>query len=486
MKQLFGADGIRGRIDQYPFRVEDQIRLGQSLAQWWLDRGPEPVLLVGTDTRESNQRIKAALVDGLTKAGIQIWDAGILPTAALSFLIAQNTDLSGGIMISASHNPIFENGIKVFDERGMKISDDQEDDIENLFSTETSGHFRSGRPASVRTANHLIEQYTRSMVDQFADIDGSGQKLLVDCANGASYRTAQTVLSKLKIHYSIHNVIPDGTNINFGVGSEHVRKFPQEFASELHKSGANLGVAFDGDADRVVLVDSDGVFYDGDMLLSIATFFMQNSNLLRSSKVVITQMSNSGLTEHLANHGIQTQVVRNGDKYITNVLVDKDLSLGGEQIGHLIFRTDPLNVTGDGLRTLLWILKAVSETSDATLHDLMQGMKKWPQINASVMLGGRRFSPFEEIPGLDESKQKLCDAIEDLSRFECRPASTEPVYRIMLEAKDTPVPVLVQHAIRLAHHIQQHFEMQGEPIEILDCITGGTIDPTSYFPTAVT
>jgi phosphoglucosamine mutase len=479
MKQLFGADGIRGRIDQYPFRVEDQIRLGQALAWWWLARGPDPVLLVGTDTRESNQRIKAALVDGLTKAGIKIWDVGILPTAALSFLIAQNSDLAGGIMISASHNPIFENGIKVFDERGMKISDLEEAKIEAAFFAPEKRLQSHNGSASVRFSKELTQQYTQALISEFQDTRWQTHKILVDCANGASYWTAQAVLNKLGIHHAIHNIIPDGTNINFGVGSEFVRKYPREFANELHKSGAELGVAFDGDADRVVFVDRDGILYDGDMLLSIAAFFMHDRNLLKNQKVVTTQMSNSGLAAHLRQIGVQTQVVRNGDKYITDVLVDNDLSLGGEQIGHLIFRTHPMTVTGDGLRTFLWILQAFSETKDLTLYELTRGLRKWPQINVSVTLGGRMLSQSEEIPGLSESKQKLCDAIQDLSRFECRPASTEPVYRIMLEATETPVPVLAQHALELAHHIQKHFGRQGEPVEILDCISGGKIDPTA-------
>jgi phosphoglucosamine mutase len=482
MKQLFGADGIRGRIDQYPFRMEDQIRLGQSLAKWWLVRVSDPVLLVGADTRESNQRIKAALVDGLTKAGIEIWDVGILPTAALSFLIAQNPELAGGIMISASHNPIFENGIKVFDERGMKINDLEEAKIEEAFFAPEERLLSQNKSARVRSAKALIEQYTQALISEFQGIQWHTHKILVDCANGASYWTAQAVLNRLGIHHAIHNILPDGTNINFGVGSEFVRKYPREFANELHKSGAELGVAFDGDADRVVFVDRNGILYDGDMLLSIAAYFMNDRDLLKNKRVVTTLMSNSGLAAHLRQIGVQTEVVRNGDKYITDVLVDNDLSLGGEQIGHLIFRTHPLTVTGDGLRTFLWILQAFSETKDIALHELMRGLRKWPQINVSVTLGGRMLSQSEEIPGLVESKQKLCDAIKDLSRFECRPASTEPVYRIMLEAEETPVSILAQQALELAHHIQKHFGRQGEPVEILDCITGGKVEPTSYLP----
>jgi phosphoglucosamine mutase len=485
MKQLFGADGIRGKIDQKPFRTEDLSRLGNSLAQWWLDRTSTPILLIGTDTRESNQRIKAALVGGLTKAGIEIWDAGILPTAALSFLIAQSSELSGGVMISASHNPIFENGIKVFDGQGMKISDVEENMVEELFFSGQTELPHPYNPAKVRSASHLIEQYTQALINEFKHAEWRKNKILVDCANGASYRTVQSVLYGLGLHHAVHNIIPDGTNINFGVGSEYYRKFPLEFAHELRISGADLGVAFDGDADRVVFVDQDGILYDGDMLMAIATFFMRDQHMLKNNRVVITQMSNSGLTEHLKSLGIQTEVVGNGDKYITDILVADDLSLGGEQIGHLIFHTDSRYVTGDGLRTFLWILEALAQNKGVELRDLMQGMKKWPQINVSVMLGERIFSRSEEIPGLAECKARVQDEIKDLSRFECRPASTEPIYRIMLEAKNTPLPVLTQQAMGLARHIQKHFGKQDEPIEILDCVNGGKIDPTSYFPKAV-
>lgn len=485
MKRLFGADGIRGRIDQYPFRVEDQTRLGQALAQWWLGRGSNPILLVGTDTRESNQRIKVALVDGLTKAGIEIWDVGILPTPALSFLIADIPELSGGVMISASHNPIFENGIKVFDERGMKINDSEEARIEESFFSLGERPFSLNRTAQVRPSEALIKRYTRALIWEFEDIKWNKQKILVDCANGASYLTAQAVLKGLGIHHAIHNIVPDGTNINFGVGSEFVRKYPQAFANELHKSGAELGIAFDGDADRVVFVDRNGTLYDGDMLLSMAAFFMHDRNLLRNKQVVSTRMSNSGLVEHLLQLGIETQVVRNGDKYITDKLVEHDLSLGAEQIGHLIFRTDPRFVTGDGLRTTLWILRAFSENPGWAFHELMHGLRKWPQITVSVRLRERLLIQSEDIPGLAECIQAVRDTIQDISRFECRPASTEPSYRIMLEAKNTSLPVLAQQAMRLAQHIQKHFGRHDDSIEILDCVNGGRMDPASYSPAEV-
>jgi phosphoglucosamine mutase len=190
-------------------------------------------------------------------------------------------------------------------------------------------------------------------------------------------------------------------------------------------------------------------------------------------------MANSGLAEHLSKFQIQTQQVRNGDKYITDAFLIENLTLGGEQCGHIIVHNDQDHVTGDGLRTALWILTALSRNPGLTLSDLMRGMRKWPQINVSVMLGGRMFSKSEEIPGLADLKAQVQDEIKDLSRFECRPASTEPVYRIMLEAKETPLPVLVQQAMGLARHIQKHYGRLDEPVEILDCVNGGRIFPNS-------
>jgi phosphoglucosamine mutase len=480
MKRLFGADGIRGKIDQYPFRRDDQRRLGQSLAQWWLKQTGKPVILLGTDTRESNQRIKEALVEGLTCAGVEVWEVGIIPTAAISYLVASHANLHGGLIISASHNPIFENGIKVFDGRGMKISDDQEKEIEDaFFSDELTELSEQHRRAYLCPVRGFIDQYAQALVAEFMDTRWRRDKILVDCAHGAAYLSAQTVLSGLGLHYILKNANPDGTNINSRVGSEHYRKFPHEFAREIIKSGAELGIAFDGDADRVVFVDRDGILYDGDMLLAIVAFSLQEQNALKNNRIVITQMSNSGLAEHLGNSGIATQLVMNGDKYITDVLVADDLSLGGEQIGHLIIHTDPQHVTGDGLRTALWVLSILSRQPGATLRDLTHGFKKWPQVNVSARLGDRMLPKTEVIPGLDELKQRVWHEIEDLTRFECRPASTEPAYRVMLEARATPLPVLAGYAYGVARYVQKSLGKLDEPVDLFDCVNGGEISPGS-------
>ncbi len=480
MKKLFGADGIRGITDQYPFRKEDQKRLGQALAQAWFRYSGKPVILLGTDTRESDQRVKEALVEGLTYSGVEVWDVGIIPTAAISYLVAGHADLHGGVMVSASHNPIIENGIKVFDERGMKISDKQEAELEDVFfSTETKELSERLRRAYLCPMPGFTDRYIQSLIAEFSEIQWCPYKILVDCANGAAYYSAPRVLSKLGLRYILKNAQPDGTNINSQVGSEHYRKFPQEFAGEIIKSGAEFGIAFDGDADRVIFVDRDGIPYDGDMLLAIIAFSLQEQNLLSNNQIVITQMSNSGLAEHLGNAGIAIQTVNNGDKYITDRLVSNNITLGGEQIGHLIIRTTLQHVTGDGLRTALWVLAALSRQPGLSLRDLTRGLKKWPQVNVSARLGGRMLSKTEEIPGLDELKQRVWNEIGDLTRFECRPASTEPVYRVMLEAHATPLPILAGYAYGVARFVQKALGKNEEAVELMDCINGGLISPDS-------
>ena len=434
---------------------------------------------MGTDTRESQQRIKGPLVTGLAGMGVDVLDGGVLPTAAISYLIASDPALSGGVMISASHNPVFENGIKVFDRRGMKIKDDDEQTIEENFLAPDGLASNAPMAGHVLTDKSLEQRYVQGLIDEFKYVSWRGDKLLVDCAQGATYRVAQSVLGKLGLHYQLQNTSPDGTNINQEAGSEQVRKAPRDFADEIRSSRAELGIAFDGDADRVVFVDREGILYDGDLLLAILAHELQAEKRLKGNTVVITQMANSGLAEHLGKFGIQTKVVHNGDKYITDMLVEHDLALGGEQIGHLIVHTDSRHVTGDGLRTALWVLSYLAKHPGMSLRDLTQGMRKWPQVNISVHLGEKHLEGKKKIAGLAELLACLQEEIKDISRLECRPASTEPVYRIMLEARETSLETLTDVACGIALHIQKTLGVAGEPVDILDCVSGGRIPPSS-------
>ena len=476
--KLFSADGIRGIIGKPPLKRENVEYLGRALASWLRQTAFAPIFLLGTDTRESSQCLKAALTDGLTRGGIQVVDAGILPTAAISYLIVNKGIFAGGAMVSASHNPIVENGIKVFDERGAKIADDTEQFIESLYFGNTTLPFEI-RPAVMIPQPDFVQQYAKALARELSTYPMStpNTRIVIDCAQGAVSTVAPLVLDSLHIPYTAINISPDGTNINHHAGSEYVRLNPYLLAQDVRRYRANIGVAFDGDADRGVFVDSLGQLYDGDLLLAILALAYQRERRLQQNTVITTAMSNSGLAHYLRQHKITTRVVENGDKYITRTLIADDLTLGGEEIGHIIAHTDNLHVTGDGLRTALLVLSALAALPGARLSDLVPGMRKWPQIKASVWIGrGPRLLHQDEIPGLSTVLQKTREAIADLTKLECRPASTEPVYRIMLEARITDSKTLAQHTHRIATHIQQHLGRVGSPISILDCANGGCID----------
>jgi phosphoglucosamine mutase len=377
-------------------------------------------------------------------------------------------------MISASHNPIIENGIKVFDERGVKLDDLDEDWIERMFLS-SPPLIHDPRPAPVHHAPEFARQYAQELAAEFLDIHWPEHRVALDCANGAAYQVAAWVFEALHIPYVLWNGAPNGANINRTGGSEYARWFPDKFAADLEKNELDLGVALDGDADRSVFVDRTGCFYDGDVLLAALAIQLQRRQALTRDTVVITPMSNSGLKQHLNRFNIETSQVRNGDKYLTAALLREGLSLAGEQIGHIILNDGSHRTTGDGLRTALLMLAELARQPGATLYDLSEGLRKSPQINVSVVLSLRTSLQADQIPGVPERLRQLKESVPDLLRIECRPASTEPVYRIMLEAGETSVHTLAIHAYSLARHILQTLDRREQPINILDCSGGGMI-----------
>lgn len=471
--RLFSADGIRGIVDKHPLRREDVERLGRVLSVWLRQHAPAPTFLIGADTRESSQRLKAALADGLARGGVRVVDAGTLPTAAISYLIISKGFFAGGAMVSASHNPLIENGIKVFDNRGIKVDDETEHFIEELFFGETQLPYEM-RPANPIEQPDFGQHYAMALAREAQAHERLQSHVVIDCAHGAASQIGPAILEKLHIPHTVLNASPDGTNINYKAGSEFVRFNPNLLTQEVQRYNAVVGVAFDGDADRAVFVDRQGQFYDGDMVLAMLSVKLQAEQRLQKDTVVTTPMSNSGLAHYLRQRCIATREVQNGDKYITHALVKDDLTLGGEEIGHVIAHTDNLHVTGDGLRTALLIFMMLAESPGATLQDLAPGMRKWPQIKAAVWIGrGTHLSLAPVVPGLLALLSKTCDAIPDLEKLECRPASTEPVYRIMMEAKTTDTSVLARHAFAIGKYIQHYFGPVSSSIRILDCTWGG-------------
>ena len=472
MKQLFGADGIRGEADEYPLRQEDAERIGKSVAAWLCSNQIKPALLLGSDTRESSPRLKIGFSLGLNRGGVQVVDVDVLPTAAISYLIAKTGLFSGGAMISASHSSAEENGIKLFNQDGIKINDTQEEIIEKLFFGIKPLPYEI-RPARLIKDNSLADIYVNDIVLEYGELIETRKKVVIDCANGAGSKVFPQILTRLGIQFSIINASPNGININRRAGSEFARIAPEKFAEEMLRSqNAHSGFVFDGDADRVVLIDNRGNLYDGNMLLAMLAYSLKSENKLAKNTVVTTKMSNSGLFHFLAQNQIKTEYTQNGDKYVTEVLVDKDFTLGGEAIGHIIVHNNPARLTGDGMRTTLCVLSQLHRLKTNDLRDLAPNMQKWPQIKVSIPLKERTKTEFNQIPGLWQAMQSIILEIGDVTQLECRPASTEPIYRIMLEARYTPVPTLIQTTRKLVLIVQKYFDVANKQVMLTDCISG--------------
>jgi phosphoglucosamine mutase len=473
--KLFGADGIRGVVGYHPLTDEDVARLGRVIAAWLRQHDFKPALLIASDTRESCQQIKTSLIDGLSYGGVTVVDIGILPTAGVSYLLADTALFNAGVMISGSHNPIDENGIKIFGQNGQKINDRQEDEIESTFFGKSILP-RELRPSTYLADFHLVDRYMHSLKQEFVDLDWSRLRVLIDCSNGALSQIGPRVLHDLHVPYSIINAEPNGSNINFKAGSEYIRRNPQQVVTQLVSHGADIAFAVDGDADRVVLVDRYQRVYDGDMLLAMLATQMQQAHQLQQDIVVTTQMSNTGLTHYLNKKNIQVFKVRNGDKYISEMIVANDLTLGGEEIGHVVLHTDRTRLTGDGLRTALMLLSYLTSTRGGEISDLAPGMVKLPQIKASAYTGQSGGPVPTKIAGLIDMLSRIESNTSDLTHpIECRPASTEPVYRIVLEAYTTPVKQLAEIARTIAQYIQSYLNCTDKPIDILNCKDGGLL-----------
>ncbi len=474
MGKLFSADGIRGIINYPPLTTEGMRRLGRALGMWLNERFPSPLVLLCSDTRLSSLKLKDALIENLNRMGIGTVDGEVMPTASLSFTLINKGFFNIGIVVTASHNPVDENGIKIFDQYGAKIDYEAEQQIEQYYELPELVPALSHRARNVVETNYLKE-YAEHLASEFEQFDWQRIRLVLDCANGATSVVAQTVMDILSIEPLMLNAWPDGTNINFTAGSEHIRRSPQIMQEQLEKTDRQIGVALDGDGDRVVLVDRQGNFYDGDTLLAILGTQLSRQNKLKNQTVVATQMSNSGLEEYLGFHHITLKKVLNGDKHITRALLANDLTLGGEQIGHIIIHNRDEWVTGDGLRTALYLLSALTKEPHGLLKDLVPGFRKWPQVLGSIALCERTSLSKEQIPGLSDQLECIQQRYPDVIVRDCRPASTESSYRLMLEARFTPVETLAELLIEAARPIHRHFSCCEDQVKAYDCVSGGEL-----------
>ncbi len=416
----FGTDGIRGRAPE-DLTVELAVGVGSATAQVLT-----PVqVLIGRDTRASGPALVDGLTQGLTSQGIDVVDLGVIPTPGVAYLSASLG--CPGIVVSASHNPASDNGIKVLGAGGTKLSVREERAIETALEASQPGPQRTSSIGALRRDDALVTRYLEHLV---GTIDGTlqGMTVALDCAHGASVTTARTVFEQLGANVVVIGETPDGANINDGVGSTH----PEALADLVRASKADIGLAFDGDADRVVAVDHTGVVVDGDTVLALFAHDLQQRGQLHESTVVVTVMSNLGFHRAMANADIAVRTVAVGDRNVVEALDAGGLSLGGEQSGHIIFRS--LATTGDGVLSGLLLADLVkrSGTTLAVLSDVM--LQRVPQYLEAV-----RVQPGSKLEGATELNDRI-DALQrdlgDRGRILVRASGTEPVIRVMVEADD--------------------------------------------------
>lgn len=413
-RRLFGTDGVRGVAGE-KLTAELALALGRAATEQAGGEGCR--VLIIRDTRESGEMLEAALAAGVATAGGEVLLGGVLPTPAAPLLISRY-GLDLGVVVSASHNPYRDNGIKFFGSDSLKLSDEVEEEIEGRIEAPAPPPQAPGR---IRELHGTAEDYLRSLEERFADLDLSALKVLLDCANGASYRVAPEIFRRLGAEVSTLGTEPDGRNINDGVGSTHVGLL----AAAVAEGGFDLGFAFDGDADRVLAADRTGTVVDGDELIALAALHLRREERLGGG-VAVTVMTNYGFHTAMREAGIEVAVTDVGDRYVLAELLERGWSLGGEQSGHII--DTGFVPSGDGIASALLTLEALA---GADLAD-RSAMTRLPQklVNVAVADKAAAMAAVEEAAASEE------EGLEGRGRVLVRPSGTEELVRVMVEAPD--------------------------------------------------
>ncbi|MDO5633100.1 MAG: phosphoglucosamine mutase [Paracoccus sp. (in: a-proteobacteria)] len=426
-RKLFGTDGVRGQANTYPMTAEMALRLGAAAGRYFRRDGKNRHrVVIGKDTRLSGYMLENALTAGLTSTGMNVLLLGPVPTPAVGFLTrSMRADL--GIMISASHNPAHDNGIKFFGPDGFKLSDEAEMEIETLLD----GDIALAQPQNIGRAKRIDDgrgryvEYAKTTFPQGQRLDGL--KVVIDCANGAAYRAAPDVLWELGAEVIPLGVEPNGFNINDGVGSTH----PDACAQAVRAHGAHLGITLDGDADRVMIVDETGTVADGDQIMALLAGRWAEQGRLRGGALVATVMSNLGLERWLAGRGLQLERTKVGDRYVVERMRSAGFNLGGEQSGHIVM-TD-YATTGDGLIAGLQFLAAMAD-SGRPASELVRQFEPVPQLlkNVRYSAGADPLSAAAVQAVIAEAEARLAGS----GRLLIRKSGTEPLIRVMAEAED--------------------------------------------------
>ncbi len=423
--RLFGTDGIRGTANR-ELTPELAMRVGWAAAALLGEDGSSPLFLIGKDTRLSGDMLEAALVAGICSAGGTCRRLGILPTPAVAYL-TRKLGADAGVMVSASHNPAEDNGIKFFDSRGFKLPDPMEERIESLVlngrEAERPGGTEVGCVEEMEEAQEEYLDFLLSLISQ----DLARFRIVVDCAHGAAYRLAPRMLREAGAEVVAINADPDGTNINLKCGATS----PGALRKAVLEHRAHLGLAFDGDADRLIAVDERGDLVDGDQIMAICAVRMKDRGTLKRNRVVVTVMSNLGFHRAMRREGIGVLITQVGDRYVLEKMLEEDLNLGGEQSGHIIFLDTC--TTGDGLVAAAHLLEALGEAREP-LSNLAGIVEKVPQYLINVPV--RRKERLAECGRLQVRIKEWEEVLGEEGRILVRPSGTEPVVRVMVEDLD--------------------------------------------------
>jgi len=445
MKALFGTDGIRGEAGQFPLDPATVSVIGFSLAAHLAERTATSQIIIGRDTRESGASIERALIAGADRAGAKCLSAGVITTPGVAFL-TRKLAASAGVVISASHNPYQDNGIKIFAPSGRKMDDAVERQIEaDIFENKQPVHAQiESDPRSPEIDEQLHEDYLSFLANDIGKgLTLDGLTIVVDCANGASCAFAPVLLERLGARVIAINASPDGRNINHNCGSLHIDSLREKVITEH----ADLGVAFDGDADRSLFIDANGTFVDGDATLWALATHLQSHGKLKDNNVVATVMSNIGLEIALRSVGIRLVRTDVGDKYVLEELLRLRASLGGEQSGHIIL--PELSLAGDGMITVLCLLRALRE-SRKTLSEMTAGFRQYPQVLVNVRV--REKLPFTELAAVRAAVAEVEELLSQKGRLLLRYSGTEKLARVMIEGESQNE--IEEYAARIAHAIE--------------------------------
>ena len=433
MAGIFGTDGVRARVNTGAMTAEAIVRLALASGRWFIDNNPEgrtgrPLVVIGKDTRVSGYMVEAAMVAGFTSIGMDCRLLGPMPTPGVAYL-TMSLRAHLGVMISASHNQFEDNGIKLFGPDGFKLADDIEDGISKL----ASGSIELSEPVALGRAARMLDSVGRYV--EFAkstlpsDVRFDGLRIVVDCANGAAYRTAPDTLRDLGAEVIAMANEPDGFNINEGCGAVH----PQALAERVRKEGADVGIALDGDADRLILVDETGAVIDGDQVLACLARAMKDAGTLTGGGIVGTVMTNGGIEPFLADLGLELNRTHVGDRYVLEMMTERGINLGGESSGHVLMTS--LSTSGDGLIAALQMLRLLSadERPASRLfraftpkHQKLENMR---DIDRTVLA----------LPKVESELAGMAADLEGRGRILVRPSGTESLMRVMVEADEEEV-----------------------------------------------